>query len=332
MWRPLGGLTICALLGLGALPAPVAEPPLPVAPVPAYWRDLAATLERSGEARALLGAALIEAWPDDGAPPDPDRLADLFARAQKAAPGDPLVWWGAALVCRPAGAQCEEAQAAARTHLLRVDPQNALGWLLGLGPALRDGAAAAARQALAQAAAAGRADDYLVEVALLLAAQIEAHPPPAVVLRASAEPNAERFAHAAAFAIAATVMPPWQPLFEACAPTHAAPSTAAVGDCRAIARLLQHGDSLAALGIGLALERRLTGGRADLASLDRRRRALHWMGAQMAAFEAASPNAPSAYLAALRRTRSEPRTLAELMQASGIPLEPPGAWRDPQGD
>lgn len=334
MLRQMGGLTICALLVFGVAPAPVADAPPAEAPA-AYWRELAGALERSNDAPALLGAALIEAWPDDGAPPDPDRRADLLARAQKAAPEDPLVWWVAALVCRPPGAQCEEAQAAARRHLVRVDPQNAVGWLLDLGPAARAGATEAAAQALAQAAAASRADDYLVAVTLMLAAQIEAHPPPAALLHSSdaAAPSTERFAHASALAIAsALLMPAWQPLFEACAPVRKSVPEPVVGQCRTIARLLQHGDSLIVVGTGLALERRLPGDRADLASVDRRRRALHWMASQMGLFEAAPPARASVYLAELRKTRSEPRTLAELMRASGIPLEPPAGWHDPQGD
>jgi hypothetical protein len=291
----------------------------------AYWDELAAALAGSEDARDLLTAALVTARPWEDAPPDEGRVADLLARAERAAPADPLVWWVAASRCEPAGPRCHGARAAARAHLLRLDPDNAVNWLLAAAQAWSAGAKAEAHGALAKAAASSHADDHLVALALMVAARIEAHPPAPALLRASGE-GTPGFALAGAMAFVAPLATmPLQILFEACS---ARGLPAVDPDCLAVARLLQDGNSLFSARIGLGLERRILDTPNGSFAAEQRQRELDWMGVQY--LRLGEETAPAAaWLASLRRSGSEQRALEDVLAARGVALQPSADWSGP---
>lgn len=87
-----------------------------------------AALAARGDAEAALERALLTPLLERGPWPhvDADTRAALREAAERA-PGDPLIAWMEAVVCRPA--ECPRAVA----RLLRVDGDNAAAWLLAAG-------------------------------------------------------------------------------------------------------------------------------------------------------------------------------------------------------
>ncbi|MBN8728380.1 MAG: hypothetical protein J0H15_11860 [Xanthomonadales bacterium] len=327
----LGALLVATRAFAGAVEVELA-PPLSIERMQgAYWNELATSLAGSEDARDLLTGALVTARPWEAEEPDADRFAHLLARAQRADPTDPLVWWVAASQCSPSGLRCEEAQAAARAHLLRLDPDNALNWLLEAGRAWEAGAQNEAYGALAKAAASGHADDHLIALTLMVAARIEGHPPPPALLRTTDHdaPNLQGFALAGGAAVAAAVaIPSWRALLETCRTT-APPEIDR--HCLAVARLLQGGNSLLSAHLGYALERRTLGGADEPAATERRKRELDWMSAQFTRL-GDDTEVVASWLASLRQTGSEQRALQDVLAARGIPLQPPANWIGPWTD
>ena len=297
----------------------------------AYWRDLADTLGHSRDAHALVTAALIDGFAQQ--PQNPARFADLIARAQKAAPDDVLVGWIAATQRRPMGADCDNAQQMARATLNKHDDDNAAVWLLDADVYQRAGDHAAAEAAFAKAAAATRYDDYTIASVKMLAAQFAAHPPRDVVrLTNGIADSPQAFANVTAWAIAAAlVMPQMRLPLKVCTPDHKPVHDAAkVAECLTIARTMQGGDSLTAVGIGVGLERRLQAGTTHAADVERRWRRHSWMVSQMPALapyiDGDSVSAQD-YRRNLYRSNNERSAVASLMTAQGIPLDPPADWK-----
>jgi hypothetical protein len=336
---------ICAVLTLGSALAlaqnkPASTPPAPsdVAPaMDAYWHDLAGELDRSTDAHALLTAALIDGFSQQA--PNPGRFGELIVRAQKAAPDDALIWWIAATQCRPMGANCAESQKAAREKLSQLDDGNAAVWLLDAAASQRAGDHASAEKAFAKAATATRYDDYMIASVKMLAAQFASHPPGEVARRSAdgviASPEA--FADIEAWAIAtAFVMPdmgaPHTGIpFSFCTPDRKPVHDAVkVEECLGLAHIMQSGDSLTAIGVGLGIERRLLAGTLEAAEVERRWRSHRWMLLQMVALESyMDGDSPSAqrYRGDLYRSNDERTASAALMTAQGIPLDPPADWK-----
>lgn len=305
----------------------------------AYWHDLASTLARSNDAHALLTAALVDGLSQRT--PTQERFNELIARAQQAAPDDALVWWIAATQCRPTGAHCEDAQAAARAQLARIDPDNVSTWLLEMAHAYQTDDRDGTRAALAKAAAASHYNDHLIDAVVMLADQFEAHPMPSAMPDAQRAGNVSsaREARTSAWAIAAAlVMPALQPVLRVCTP-----DKKPVGDpityrqCLDVAQSLAVGSSLIGSSIGVAIEARLLKGTAREAEAESRRRALSWLMANQMVIGSEDAvdvrsNDESAYFMELRRTRSESQALASRMKAHQIPLEPPADWKGPRVD
>lgn len=99
-------------------------------------------------------------------------------------------------------------------------------------------------------------------------------------------------------------------------------------DCLAIARAAQSADTalLQSFGYSLALQL-LPEGSAERAESAARRRALHWRIEQAAKLQsAAQMDASREYAARLPR---EEDSMSALLQANGVALEPPAAWKEP---
>ncbi len=331
---------ICAALTFGSALAvaqdkPAATPSAAVttdSAIAAYWRDLASTLDHSSDAHALLTAALIDGLAYER--PKPGRFTELIARAQKAAPDDALIWWIAATQCHPTGAICDDAQRMARDKLSQLDGGNTAVWLLDAEAGKRAGDHAVAEKAFAKAAAGARYDDYVIASAKMLAAQFAAHPPQEAVLRATngvaASPQA--FANVTAWAIAAAlVMPHMASPSNVCTPNRKAVRDAAkAAQCLKLARTMQGGDSLIAVGVGLGMERRLQAGTTNAAGVERRWRSHSWMLSQMPAlapYIVGDSVSAQHYRRDLYRSNNERSTVAALMTARGIPLDPPADWK-----
>ena len=326
----IGSILAAALMMAAGTPA-ASEPAPPLSGErmqAAYWNELATSLAGSEDAHDLLTAALVTTLPGKETTQAASRVADLLARAERAAPADPLVWWVAASRCEPAGAGCDEAQAAARTHLLRVDPDNAVHWLLQMAQAWKAGARTEAYAALANAAAASRADDHLVALALMIAKRIEAHPPsPALLHSNDKDAQVREFAMAGGMAVTtATTIPQWKPLLDAC---NAPAESASAQHCLAVARLLQDSNSMLGARIGYALEQRMDGAARPVVT--ERRRQLDWMITQYARL-GEDGDTTTSWLASLQQSGNEQHALRTVLLANGIPLQPPADWTGPRAD
>ena len=305
----------------------------------AYMRDLGDALGRSDDADALLTAALIDGFGVDGlyGAATTQGFGTLLARAEQAAPHDPLVWWVAATQCRGEANTCAAAQREARGKLLLVDADNAVAWLLECAAMQESGDHAAAAHAFAKAAAATRYDDHMIASVKMLAAQLAAHPVPDAV-RHSAEGGAvvspDAFASTMAWAIAsAFVMPSIGVPFSVCTPNKKPVQNAAtVRQCLDLARTMQHANTLMAMSVGLRIEQRLLAGTRQVADVDRRERKHHWMIEQMSALAPLmSGDSVEArrYRSVLHASNSERAALEAMMKVQGIPLDPPANWQEP---
>ena len=305
----------------------------------AYWQDLSRNLRQSTDAHALLTAALIgglaldadkharESWGSDA-------FSQLIQRAEQSAPDDVLVLWIAATQCRPTGARCDDAQQVARDKLSELDSDNAAVWLLDAEISQRAGDHESAQTAFSKAAVATRYDDYMIASVKMLAAQFAAHPPREAVLRVTngVAQSPQAFANVAAWAIAAALVMPQVGLpFKVCTPDRKpVHDVAKAAECLTLARTMQSGDSLIAVGVGVGLERRLLSDTTDAADVERRWRDHAWMVAQLPALapyiDGDSVSAKD-YRRDLYRSNNERSAAATLMTARGIPLDPPADWK-----
>ena len=331
---------ICAVLTLGSALALAqdksASTPLAPAKVAsamdAYWHDLAGALDGSTDAHALLAAALLDGFSQQE--PKPDRFGELIARAQKAASEDALVWWIAATQCRGVGSDCAESQKGASEKLSQFDGRNAAVWLLDAAASQRAGDYASAEKAFAKAATATRYDDYMIASVKMLTAQFASHPPHEAARRSAdgVIASSEAFAEIEAYAIAAAfLMPNMGVPFSRCTPSRKPVHDAVkANECLGLARIMQSGDSLTAVGVGLGIERRLLAGTPAAADVERRWRSNQWMLFQLltlSPYMVGDSKSAQRYRSDLNRSNDERTAIAALMTARGIPLDPPADWK-----
>jgi len=189
------------------------------------------------------------------------KRAEVVARAAQFAPDDALVQWIAASQGSYYSSSCgpthwPETEVA---NLLRLEPDNAAAWQFGIALALAKGDEAAVDTALSRMAAAGRADDHVVDELAAWAAAADIHPE--VAGRAmspwgDAEPTAKESALLAGLQnINFSYSSSKASLESACKPDAASDRTwQRLGWCADIGRLLaEKGDSLALRKQGLDL-------------------------------------------------------------------------------
>jgi hypothetical protein len=322
--------------------APEAEPSVPVPPAPLvpavpagpnagdeqkqfdlYRRDLINLLALRAEADLLVAAAEL-AYPDtlDKKRPPALKTPALLKRAQKFGPESPLVWWVSTfLECPPKTTNCTHESAA---KLQEVDADNVAAWL----PALHaEKDAGRARALIATMAQAHRFDDFWSPSVLAVYNALKILAVPESVLSQGINVTAARLNFATS--VGGAFMPNYQRLGEICTKADAQDS-ALIGDCLAIAHLLESGGTFRSQAVGFALENSLlpAGTARDVAKA--RQRAAAWQKELFLDLIARFPREEylaQIYMDLLQEEHNELATATAFLRKQKIATDPPPGWQ-----
>ena len=237
----------------------------------AFQRDLVSVLAPRADAVPLLGAALL-ARPLAKQPKYND-FHTLIERAAKAEDTIPAVTWLRLSDCGAKADACPNAEALAT--LVQQAPDNAAVWLLKLGQDHHDGKDQAARDDLAQAAAAKLYDDYTGTSLKALAGNVSTLPPPEAAIDPASPTGATGVQLTLVFGMAATQpQPGLQATSKLC--ENAGDDAALKEDCLKLGRLLEWGSSPLARSLGLHLREVLAADPAQQEDARHARRNLVW--------------------------------------------------------
>lgn len=290
----------------------------------AFQRDLVSVLAPRADAQPLLAAALL-ARPLLN-PPPPLSFHSLIGRAAAADDAGPAVTWVRLADCDGAAGNCPNP--AALKSLLEQAPDNAAVWLLKLGADTHALDPDAARQDLAQAAAARMYDDYSGSSLRALAGSIGILPPPASTLNPAEAAGAAGMQTILVFGLAGSQpQPALQITAKLC--ENASADTAIKADCLKLGKTLEWGSSPLARSLGLHLREVLAADPAQRAGAARARINLIWQVQNFAQLCARAPadKALAQHLLALARTGgTEMSLLLAALRDYHISAEAPADW------
>jgi hypothetical protein len=288
-----------------------------------YRRDLINLLALRAEADMLVAAAEL-AYPDtpDKKRPPALKTPALLKRAQKFGPESPLVWWVSTfLECPPKAATCTHESAA---KLQEVDADNVAAWL----PALHaEKDAGRARALIATMAQAKRFDDFWSPSVLAVYNALKILAVPEDVLSQGINVTAARLNFATS--VGGAFMPNYQRLGEICTKADAQDS-ALIGDCLAIAHLLESGGTFRSQAVGFALENSLlpAGTGRDVAKA--RQRSAAWQKERFLELSARFPREEylaQIYMDFLQEEHNELATVTAFLRNQHMPTDPPPGWQ-----
>jgi len=305
----------------------------------AYTARLAGTLAKDGDARELALAALLRGLaarppgdaaaagsaPSRAAPRDPEAEAWLRRAAAKA--GDDVI--ANQLLVVAASAADADLRRDAASRWRAADPGN-------LVPLLHAGLTADAL--LAQARDATRADARMYEGVRWIMSAYQRHPPTAgeqAALAGDAPFHADEAAAITAMGLwAATAMPGYGTLRDACSGDMLRAVPARAADCRHVANLLaDRSGSIADEQAGLAMLGTLASTPAERAEVDARRRRMDWQMLQWGRAAQQQPRDGAAQFARLLADPSigtEQQLVERVLQEAGVSPEPPMGWTPPR--
>jgi hypothetical protein len=292
-----------------------------------FRRDLVNLLALRADPDLLVAAAEL-AYPDSADKTRPAALKSpaLLARAQKFGASNALVWWVTTFIgCGPAAASDCVAGAAAK--LQEAAPDNAAAWMPSLHAAKDPGQA---RGLLASMAQAQRFDDYWSAGVSAVYAALQILPVPQEVLGHGLNSAAARINLATS--VGGGFLPNYARLGELCAPADesATADEALVGDCLAVARLLEKGGTFRSQAIGFGIEDRLLPAGTARDVLQARQRGAAWQKSKFLELSARFPHDAAlaqAYADLLREQPSELATVLALLRSQHVPSDPPPGWQ-----
>lgn len=334
---------ILFLLALAALPAsaqmlaPQYDAPSPQLTseqlLAQFHHDEINLLALRADAHSLLAAALM-ALPDadDKTRPAALKTPALLARAQKANPEDPLVWWVTA------GVECHGAKKTCPTtetlqQLEKTDAQNAAVWAFAFARAHAAKDEPTARAALTSAAQAAQYDDHFGALIATVAQAADILPISEDILRASGQGSIStdgfRLTYAAGLA-ASLPQPGLRAVVESC--KDAANDAALAADCVGIAQKIADSGSLITRNFGLKLLLVLPATASQQDAAKARTRAQAWQTQRIGEFGerlANDSHLTRVYLEALAQRGQETDAVAAVLRNQGVALEPPADWKAP---
>lgn len=211
-------------------------------------------------------------------------------------------------------------------RLRRIDPGNALGWLVGLRRARQAGDRDAEDAMLASMAQARTFDVYFSRLSGRLRDGLGRLPqPPSPGGPATAAPTPPWNLVYATGLTAAFAMPPLQDITLAC--RDAAPGSARAADCARVADAFEAGDTLVANALGARMHEWLAVDDAGRARAHAKLRTLYWRMRNWAHLCSTAGIDPMQQIEA---TFGSPRELDGITRAlarANVPLAPPPGWR-----
>ncbi|WP_157981365.1 hypothetical protein [Cognatilysobacter tabacisoli] len=289
-----------------------------------------AVLAQRSDAEGRVLFALLYPLAQDPAAGDEDAtspVAEALGDAARLAPDDLLVARLEFAHCPRAATACSRTDALARWQ--RLEPDNAVAWLAGIGDATAAGGDEAAAALLARAARAEYHDLAYFADAPLVYAELRRMPMPPRS-KALARELGERFGAGAPLGDddlrAAWASLPSLARQVAMIGPHTlcrAPGAAVAADCRAVHRLLAAGDTLIERSIGLSTMARLSAGTPDAAYWQEQLRQFNWLRAA-----SVGPHHPFPATLQRRWAIGEVPALQEWLAAQGRATPPPG-WQAP---
>jgi hypothetical protein len=283
----------------------------------AYDRKIQRTerlLIAAGDADSLAAAALLSIGPGV----DPVRRLTLIARAVSEAPDRPdLVWLNVRICTQVDGCNPEALEA----QLRALDSDNGAAWFDSIGPAAGRNDEAAVRKSLAAIETSTRFDTYwnttIVHVtdAMLRTKTIDL-----------------RTAFTAAIGVAAaTVIPPYQAILNACK-GESLKDHEFVATCRQVASVMRRGDTYMTELVGLAIAKRTwPEGSAEFVGAVSARRVIHYrihIDGQISLDRVWSSRYAAKRLHLMTKYRTEQEVVStEILNAKMDP-NPPSDWAD----
>jgi hypothetical protein len=272
--------------------------------------------------RVLIAAASLALIPfHEVEPALAARRDELVARATRLGGDDPLVWW---LLASDWQGLPPERRADAVQRLRRLVPNNAFAWLLAADNA------GDADADFVRTAQANRIDVYEGEYVRALYAAASAVPAPAFMLAHAGtsdadEPQRDTRLHMALHKWMERVLPPLDSLLKRCNGTLSL-AGARLEQCLALSRLMVNRSRnmlMQRLGTSLLLQRLPPGKERDAVEAARRR--LDWMQEQSTALM--GDEWPAGVERWLEPDGDEFTATRAMLEAHGIPLDPPSGWR-----
>lgn len=341
----LSALVLLLVSLCGGVSAQQAPPPEPAAPAATgappngaasseqqrfeqFRRDLVNLLALRAEPELLVAAAEL-AYPDtsDKARPAPLKSPALLVRAQKYGADNALVWWITTFI--GCGSDAGKCQGEAAARLQQVAADNAAAWLPALHAA-RD--AAQARALLASMAQAQRFDDYWSTSVLAVYRALQVLPVPPEVLSHGLNTTAARINLATS--VGGGFLPNYARLGELCVPGDGS-DEALIGDCLAVAKLLESGGTFRSQAVGFGIEDRLVPAGTARDVLRARQRASAWQKQQFLEVSARFPRDEAlaqTYTELLKTQANELATVTALLRSQHVATDPPPGWQPKDSD
>jgi len=293
-----------------------------------FRRDLVSLLALRADPDLLVAAAEL-AYPDSQ---DKSRTValkspSLIKRAQRFGPDTALVWWVSTFL--ECGTKAPPCLGEAADRLQQVAGDNAASWLPTLHATKDPGQQ---RVLLANMAQAKRFDDFWTAGVLAVYRALQTLPVPAEVLGHGLNPTAARVNLATS--VGGAFLPNYARLGELCRP-QGSPDEALVGDCLAVAHLLENGGSFRSQSIGFGIEDSLLPAGTARDVLRARQRASLWQRQQFLELSARFPRDEAlaqAYVDLLQQNGDELTTVTALLRSRQIATDAPADWQPPRAN
>lgn len=269
------------------------------------------------DADALLTAAVLLC--KDSSRHD-TRVRELLRRATAMAPDDARIHATAMLIV-PRMSR-DDAMAYAQA-LRRIAPDNALGWAPEVERSFKAGDSEALRNALAAMSRARTFDMYWGASTVSMTAQIRS----ARVAPPDIKGPGPRIAVDMAGILAAAALPifAFPPLRKSC---ESATEQGMLLECRRIGAAMRAGDTLLVNVMGFSVSGLgLPADSEEMRSLEQQKKRVRWIERMSQRAAARSPDDPQAYLRVLAEHPRELDALRALVEAHGMPTEPPADWK-----
>src|SRR5579885_224780 len=249
---------------------------------------------------------------------DAPHASALLKRAAQRFPDDVDIACARLQICLTQS-RCDASEISRRMQ--KMEPDNAAPIMSNIELAQKADNPAVVEEALARAASAQRYDDHIFSIQHRIYTALQTVPAP---VPPGESPQLARTADA--MAMAPVLIPPVVGLFRACIRSGAISQTRR-SNCAAIGRLMEHGTSLTAVGLGYSMVIHTSDDPDERATAAESKRQHIWREDQMSELMIQNPAISQRFVNAFLTQPTEPAMRDAFLASNGVALNPPQDWQ-----